>query len=386
MTDNTTAKACINKQGSTQSVTCNAITRQIWEFVKSHDMWLSAAYCPGCENVEADEASQLFDDKTEWALRVDLFEALCSILGKPSIDLFASRLNNKCKRYSAWQHDPEAVFIDSLTQDWGIEDGIYAFPPFSIVHMVLQKIVQDEAEGIVIVPFWESQPWFTLLADLAYKIPIVIEVSSNELFLPFRQQIRDVNRHDHLPELHPMAGQLKLLAVYCNGRRWRDKVFLQELSKPCSIAGALHQTNFMRLTLTRQIWGIWKLRPAYSLETPNLGQNRWCFVPCDLEIWCMTLNNNRAPLLCYFKLYASFRSHRWIQAGVTVRKRPIWVIIDEFFSRVTLQFDVWPLNKANLRDLKAATGLLSGNAQFGSKSVMFCPVWPWNLMDDLGKQ
>ena len=34
---------------------------------------------------------------------------------------------------------------------------------------------------------------------------------------------------------------------------------------------------------TRQIWGIWKLRPAYSLETPNLGQNRWSFVPCDIE-------------------------------------------------------------------------------------------------------
>ena len=44
------------------------------------------------------------------------------------------------------------------------------------------------------------------------------------------------------------------------------------------------------------------------------------------------------------------------------------------------------LNKANLRDLKAATGLQSGNAQFGSKSVMFCTMWPWNLMDALGKQ
>ena len=43
-------------------------------------------------------------------------------------------------------------------------------------------------------------------------------------------------------------------------------------------------------------------------------------------------------------------------------------------------------NKADLRDLKAATGVQSGNLQFGSKSVMFCPVWPWNLMDDFGKQ
>ena len=30
--------------------------------------------------------------------------------------------------------------------------------------------------------------------------------------------------------------------------------------------------------------------------------------------------------------------------------------------------------------------LQPGNAQFGSKSAIFCPVWPWNLMDDLEKQ
>ena len=81
---------------------------------------------------------------------------------------------------------------------------------------------------------------------------------------------------------------------------------------------------------TRQIWGISKLRPAYNQETPNLGQNRWCFVPCDLEIWWMTLENNRASLICCFKLCATFHSHWWIQTGVTVRKRPIWVKLDDF--------------------------------------------------------
>ena len=56
----------------------------------------------------------------------------------------------------------------------------------------------------------------------------------------------------------------------------------------------------------------------------------------------MTFKNNRAPLLCYFKLCASFRSHWWIQTGVTVRKHLMWVKIDDFFSRVTLKFDRWP--------------------------------------------
>ena len=173
---------------------------------------------------------------------------------------------------------------------------------------------------------------------------------------------------------------------------------------------------------------------SYSPETPNLGQIRRFLEPCDLEIWRMTLKNNRAPLLCYFKLYASFRSHRWIQAGVTVQKRPIWVKIDDFFSRVTLQFDAWPWKtighlfyatssfvhhfvaiddfKLELHSRNAQFGsnstffravwpcnlmydieklygtssiLLRAFAQFGSKPVMFCTVWPWNLMDDLGK-
>ena len=69
------------------------------------------------------------------------------------------------------------------------------------------------------------------------------------------------------------------------------------------------------------------------------------FVPCDLEIWQMTLKNNWAPLLCYFKVCTSFNSHGSLQAGVRVRKRQIWVKIGDF-----------------------------------------CPVWPWNLTDDLEKQ
>ena len=137
----------------------------------------------------------------------------------------------------------------------------------------------------------------------------------------------------------------------------------------------------------------------YSPETPNLGQNRRFLEPCDLAIWRMTLKNNRAPFLCYFKLYASFHSHRWIQAEVTVRKRPFWVKIINSFSRVTLQFDVWPWKTIGhlfnatssfvghfvaIGDFKLV--LQSVNAQFGSNSTIFRAVWPWNLKDDLEKQ
>ena len=79
----------------------------------------------------------------------------------------------------------------------------------------------------------------------------------------------------------------------------------------------------------------WNL--SYSPETPNLGQIRRFLEPCDLEIWRMTLKNNRAPLLSNIKLYASFHHHMWIQTGVTVQKRLSW-----FVTSVTLTFDLWP--------------------------------------------
>ena len=86
---------------------------------------------------------------------------------------------------------------------------------------------------------------------------------------------------------------------------------------------------------------------SYSLETPNSVQNQWFFYLCELEIWQMTLKNNRAPLLWYFKLCASFRSHWWIQTGVTVRERPIWVKIHDFILPCDLEF--WQLTLKNNR-------------------------------------
>ena len=74
---------------------------------------------------------------------------------------------------------------------------------------------------------------------------------------------------------------------------------------------------------------IGEFKLEFSPEKPNLGQIRFWEL-CDLKIWLMTWKNNRAPLLCYFKLCALFRSHWWIQTRVTVRKRPVWVKFNDF--------------------------------------------------------
>ena len=131
----------------------------------------------------------------------------------------------------------------------------------------------------------------------------------------------------------------------------------------------------------------------------KLDSSRQFCGPCDLEIWWMTLKNNRAPLLYYVNLCASFQFHRWIKTGVTAGKRPIRVKIGIFFSPVTLEFNGWHWKTIGhlfyttlsfVYHFKAIgefkLELQSGNAQFRSKLAVFCSVWPWNLTDDLEKQ
>lgn len=58
--------------------------------------------------------------------------------------------------------DPDAYKVDAFTLNWSTLN-FYAFPPFSVVSRMLQKIIDDKAEGIVVVPFWISQPWYPFL-------------------------------------------------------------------------------------------------------------------------------------------------------------------------------------------------------------------------------
>ena len=67
------------------------------------------------------------------------------------------------------------------------------------------------------------------------------------------------------------------------------------------------------------------LNGGYNLETLDSSPNlRFLSCVTDLKIWQMTLKTDRAPLLCYPNLYASFCSHLWIQSAVTARKFKCW--------------------------------------------------------------
>lgn len=183
--DNVTAISCINRMGSVQYPHLNDVARDIWKWCEERKIMIFASYINTTDNFEADRLSRKKFQDTEWELSDYAFEKVKCYFGVPKIDLFASRCNSKCDLFVTWKNEPDAWAIDAFTISWKDLD-FYAFPPFSMILKMIQKIITDEARGIVIVPYWPTQPWFPLFKRLCVSKPIYFEPDVKLLKSPFR--------------------------------------------------------------------------------------------------------------------------------------------------------------------------------------------------------
>ncbi|KAJ8916916.1 hypothetical protein NQ315_013386 [Exocentrus adspersus] len=142
--------------------------------------------------------NSIVNNDTEWELAEWAFQDIVEKFGSPEIDLFASRNNYKCKKFVSWFKDPECLACDAFTLNWA-KCFFYAFPPFSLILKTLQKILQDHAQGIVVVPLWPSQPWFPIFKSLLKREPIYFKPNKTLLSLADRSP-------------HPQWTQITLVA------------------------------------------------------------------------------------------------------------------------------------------------------------------------------
>lgn len=183
----------------------NRLAKNIWQWCEEREIWVFASYIPSKENTNADRESRKTNIDTEWKLSEKNFSKIVRRWQKPEIDLFATRINAKVRKFCAWKRDPEAWCIDAFTLNWG-QLFFYAFPLFSILTRVLQKIILDKAEGVLIAPYWPTQPWFPVFKSLLLDEPLIFNPSPNLLLSP----CRSLN--------HPLSSQLSLVAGKLSGK------------------------------------------------------------------------------------------------------------------------------------------------------------------------
>ena len=211
--DNTTAIAYINKMGSIQIPKLADLVKSIWQWAEERNLYLFASYISSSDNTVADSESRVISPETEWELSHAAFEKVTSIFGTFEVDLFATNINSKCKIYISWYPDPFASSIDAFTISWN-QFYFYAFPPFAIISKVLRKIITDEAEGVLIVPWWPTQPWFPLFKSLCISEILHFDPEPDLLSCPFSAK-------------HPCWNNIPLAAGILSGRQSNAREHLQ---------------------------------------------------------------------------------------------------------------------------------------------------------------
>ena len=191
--------------GSTKSLEMDHQVHVIWHWAISSNNWVTATHIPGILNVEADQESREQATRTEWMLNKKDFQQIIQTLEfNPTIDLFASRLNTQLTSFVSYRPDPNSQAVNAFTIEWG-DKAFYAFPPFACIPKVIQKIWQDNATGILIVPDWPNQPWYGQYLDIINK-EVILYPRSDLLILP----------HNNMK--HPLHRTLQLRAAVVSRR------------------------------------------------------------------------------------------------------------------------------------------------------------------------
>jgi len=215
LADNTTAVCAINNMGSCKSILCDQEVRKIWSWAIETKNFITASHIPGIYNEEADQESRNSDTRTEWKLNENIFQAMQKFLEfYPTVDLFASRINSQLPRFFSYRPDPQAELINAFSVSWE-NISFYCFPPFSCIGKVIQKIISDKAIGILVVPNWPNQYWYTNLLELLLKPAFIILPSTDHVYLPNQPDIH-----------HPFFRSLELMGCLVSGKVYHaDSVY-----------------------------------------------------------------------------------------------------------------------------------------------------------------
>ena len=159
-TDNTTVVAYLKRQGGTHSPDLCVEVWGILNMCLQNNIQLLVKHIPGKFNTLADRLSRI--DKpvtTEWSLNQEIANAVIQLMGFPTIDLFATRLNHRLPLYVSPIPDQKALSVDALTMDWN-RIHAYAFPPFHLIPAVISKVRSSQCKIVLIAPLWPNRPWF----------------------------------------------------------------------------------------------------------------------------------------------------------------------------------------------------------------------------------
>ena len=106
--------------------------------------------------------------------------------------------------------EPDSIGTDAFSFSWQCE-FFYTFPSFSIIHIVLRKIENEQAEGIIFITLFTTQPCLTRLFRILISDSVILPTNEKAL-VPYKRKT--------IPEM----SNAKLLGCHVSGNHSKIKV------------------------------------------------------------------------------------------------------------------------------------------------------------------
>jgi hypothetical protein len=209
ITDNNAVKAVLNK-GVSGSPVLMSIYRDILDLCLQKGLVLQAEYIHTSLNVKADQLSRV-SPNADWSVSDEIFEEASNMFGMRTFDRFASPVSFRCDNFNTLIPHPHSQG-DSMVQSWvGYKNWVC--PPISLASRVIDKLLREQAEAVVVLPFWPSAPWYPVLMEMADCTRILSRQETRDHVIPHGPGPPDIWRNPrwqlmlvHLPSHRSKSG------------------------------------------------------------------------------------------------------------------------------------------------------------------------------------
>ena len=118
-------------------------------------------------------------DTDDWQLNPQIFKLIDELWGPHTLDCFASARTKQLERFCSRWWNPGCLAIDAFSVDWTTE-LVWLVPPLYLVSRVIDMLLYSKCHATLVVPKWQSAPWWPKLQPREHEKCLVKEM----MFLP----------------------------------------------------------------------------------------------------------------------------------------------------------------------------------------------------------
>ena len=164
------------------------IALDIFHICIKFNIKLIPSWIPRENNTIADELSKS-KDTDNWGIDFETFNYIQFKFGRFTVDRFADSSNRKVKNFNSKYFCPGSFGVNAFTFDWSNHFN-WLCPPIYLIGSTLSHARLCKAEGVLLVPMWESSYFWPLLTkngifndfvkDFLLLDPFYLNFSSSE--------------------------------------------------------------------------------------------------------------------------------------------------------------------------------------------------------------